>query len=71
MMEIAHEVYVPYAITDWKGANQLIVQCQNLIYGTMTENLLVEFTICVCRNLYGLTKTEMFINTFLSSLLDR
>ena len=32
---------------------------------------IVEFTICVCRNSYGLTKTEICINTFISSLLDR
>ena len=31
----------------------------------------VEFTICVGHNLYGLTKTEMCINTLLNSLLDR
>ena len=31
----------------------------------------VEFTICVCHNLYGLTKAEICINTLLSSLLDR
>ena len=31
----------------------------------------VEFTICVCPNSYGLAKTEICINTLLSSLLDR
>ena len=31
----------------------------------------VEFTICVCHNSYGLTKTEICINTLLGSLLDR
>ena len=30
-----------------------------------------EFTICVCPNLYRLAKTEICINTILSSLLDR
>ena len=32
---------------------------------------IVEFTIRVCRNLYGLTKAEIFINTLLSILLYR
>ena len=31
----------------------------------------VEFKFYVCRNLYGLINTEIFINTLLSSLLDR
>ena len=31
----------------------------------------VEFTFCVCRNSYGVIKTEICINTFFSSLLDR
>ena len=31
----------------------------------------VEFTICVYRNSYGLTKTKICINTLLISLLDR
>ena len=30
----------------------------------------VEFTFCVCRNFYGLIKTEICINSLLSSLLD-
>ena len=30
-----------------------------------------EFTFCVFRNSYGLIKTEICINTILSSLLDR
>ena len=35
------------------------------------EEVAVEFTICVFRNSYGLTKTEICINNILSSLLDR
>ena len=31
----------------------------------------VEFTFCVCRNSYGIIKTEICINTLLSSRLDR
>ena len=31
----------------------------------------VEFSFCICRNLCGLIKTEIFINTLLMSLLDR
>ena len=31
----------------------------------------VEFMFCVCRNLHGLVKTEMCINSLISSLLDR
>ena len=31
----------------------------------------IEFTFYVCRNLYGLIKTEICTNTLLSSLLDR
>ena len=40
MLEIAPYVYGPYVITDHKGVNQLIFQCQNEIYVTMTTSLL-------------------------------
>jgi len=33
-------VYKPYATTDKKGVRQLIVQCQNALYGTMVASLL-------------------------------
>ena len=36
----------------------------------VTADICVEFTFCVCRNLYGLIKTEICINTRLISLLD-
>ena len=40
MLEIAPDVYRPCVITDCKGVKTLIFQCQNAIYGTMTESLL-------------------------------
>ena len=46
-------------------------------YLTITQPFLdlsssyVEFTFCVCRNFYGLIKTEICINNRLSSILDR
>ena len=40
LLEIAPDIYGPYVITDHKGVNQMIVQCQNSIYSTMTEILL-------------------------------
>jgi hypothetical protein len=39
LVEIAPE-YGPYVTTDKKGVKQLIVQCQNAIYGTMVASLL-------------------------------
>ena len=35
------------------------------------DRVIVEFTFCVCRNSYGIIKTEIYINSLLSSLLDR
>jgi hypothetical protein len=40
LVDIAPDVYKPYVTTDRKGEKQLIVQCQNAIYGTMTASLL-------------------------------
>ena len=40
LVEIAPEVYKPFAYKDKKGVNQLLVQCQNAIYGTMVASLL-------------------------------
>ena len=37
----------------------------------LTRVICAEFTICVGRNLYELTKTEICINNLLSSFLDR
>ena len=39
-MEIAPDVYGPYVTTDKKGVKQLLVQCQNALYGTMVASLL-------------------------------
>ena len=40
LLEISPDVYGPYVITEQKGVKQLIVQCQNAIYGTMMASLL-------------------------------
>jgi hypothetical protein len=40
LVEIAPEVYGPYVTTDKKGVKQLLVQCQNALYGTMVASLL-------------------------------
>ena len=35
------------------------------------HDIFVEFTFCVCLNLYGLINTEIFINSLPISILDR
>jgi hypothetical protein len=40
LLDIAPSVDTPYVTTDRKGAKQLIVQCQNAMYGTMMASLL-------------------------------
>jgi hypothetical protein len=40
LLDIAPEAYKPFVTTDKKGTKQLIVQCQNAIYGTMVASLL-------------------------------
>jgi hypothetical protein len=40
LLQIAPDVYEPYVTKDKKGEKQLIVQCQNAIYGTMVASLL-------------------------------
>ena len=40
LVELAPNVYKTYVSTDKKGIKQLIVQCQNAIYGTMVASLL-------------------------------
>ena len=40
LLEIAPDLYGQYVITDHKGVKQLIFQCQNEIYGTITASLL-------------------------------
>jgi hypothetical protein len=40
LVQIALDVYKSYITTDKKGTKQLLVQCQNALYGTMVESLL-------------------------------
>jgi hypothetical protein len=40
LVEIAPDVYKPYVSKDKKGVKQLLVQCQNALYGTMVASLL-------------------------------
>ena len=40
MLEIAPDLYGLYVIMDRNGVKQLIIQCQNKIYSTMTASLL-------------------------------
>jgi hypothetical protein len=40
LVEIATDVYKPYVSRDKKGMNQLLVQCQNAMYGTMVASIL-------------------------------
>ena len=40
LVEIAPEVYGPYVTTDKHGNKQLLVECQNALYGTMVASLL-------------------------------
>jgi len=40
LVDIAPDVYKSYVTTDKKGVKQLLVQCQNALYGTMVASLL-------------------------------
>jgi hypothetical protein len=40
LVEIAPDVYKSYVSKDKKGSKQLLVQCQNALYGTMVASLL-------------------------------
>jgi hypothetical protein len=40
LVEIAPDVYTSYVSKDKKGAKQLLVKCQNALYGTMVASLL-------------------------------
>jgi hypothetical protein len=40
LVQIAPDVYKSYIMTDKKGMKQLLVQCQNALYGTMVASLL-------------------------------
>ena len=54
LLDIAPDVYKPYATKDKKGVSQLIVQCQNALYGTMIASLLYyrKFTKSLTDNGY-------------------
>jgi hypothetical protein len=39
LVKIAPDVYKSYVTTDKKGTKQLLVQCQNALYGTMVASL--------------------------------
>ena len=40
LVEISPDMYKLHVTTDKKGAKQLLVQCQNTLYGTMVASLL-------------------------------
>jgi hypothetical protein len=40
LVKIAPNIYKSYVTTDKKGTKQLLVQCQNALYGTMVASLL-------------------------------
>jgi hypothetical protein len=46
LVDIAPDVYKSYVSTDKKGTKQLLVQCQNAIYGTMVASLLYYRKFC-------------------------
>jgi hypothetical protein len=46
LTDIDSGVYKPYVSTDKKGTKQLLVQCQNAIYGTMVASLLYYRKFC-------------------------
>jgi hypothetical protein len=59
LVEIAPYVYKSYVSRDKKGMKQLLVQCQNALYGTMVANLLY------CRKFVkSLTDVEFIINPY-------
>ena len=51
--------------------HEIIIMIFEHLENTTWKDIDVEFTICVCRNSYGIIKTEICIDTLLSSLLDR
>ena len=46
LLDIAPDVYKSYVTKDKKGVKQLVVQCQNAIYGTMVASLLYYRKFC-------------------------
>jgi hypothetical protein len=53
LADIAPSLYKPYVTTDRKGTKQLLVQCQNAIYGTMVASLLYYRKFCNSLTGYG------------------
>jgi hypothetical protein len=43
LVEIALEIYKAYTYKDKQGVSQLLVQCQNALYGTMVASLLYNY----------------------------
>ena len=61
--------------TSWHPGygEEIFVTTPLLTCPTQVSNVLgvvVEFTFCVCHNLYGLINTEICIKSILSSILD-
>jgi hypothetical protein len=46
LLDIAYDVYHLYVTKDKRGTKQLVVQCQNAIYGTMIASLLYYRKFC-------------------------
>jgi hypothetical protein len=59
LVEIAPDVYRSYVSSDKKGMKQLLVQCQNALYGTMVASLLYY-----CKFVKSLTGVGFIINPY-------
>jgi hypothetical protein len=59
LVEIAPDVYKYYVSKDKKGSKQLLVKCQNSLYGTMVASLLYYWKF-----LKSLTDTDFVINPY-------
>jgi hypothetical protein len=59
LVEIAPDVYKSYISKDNKGSKQLLVQCQNTLYGTMVASLLYYRKI-----VKSLTEIDFVINPY-------
>jgi hypothetical protein len=59
LVKIAPDIYKSYVTTDKKGTKQLLVQCQNVLYGTMVASLLYY-----CKFTKSLTSVGFKINPY-------
>ena len=59
LVEIVPDVYKLHSTNDKKGAKQLLVQCQNVLYGTMVASLLYY-----CKFTNSLIDVEFKINPY-------